>query len=259
MAPTLSALPEVLQSRIDAASFGDGLVGRVGNSLTQVVDNAAGPAFLKVGRGAAAIDLRREANRLRWIGNRLPVPEVLFFENADPAFLLIRALKGSPSHEWLDVLGPKSVVRMLATTLRSIHRVEVEGCTFRDLFVSELSEAEERLHRGAVDQAEFENATGMTPAKAIDWLHTVDPAGADVFTHGDYCMPNVLIEDGEVSGIVDWGLAGVANPHRDFMSFEVTLRRNLDLSWRALFYDEYQLGDLDEKMIRAYSVLDQFF
>ena len=29
-----------------------------------------------------------------------------------------------------------------------------------------------------------------------------------VFTHGDYCLPNVIIDGEEVAGFVDWGRAG---------------------------------------------------
>lgn len=52
-------------------------------------------------------------------------------------------------------------------------------------------------------------------------------------------MPNVLIDNGKVSGVIDWGQAGVADVSRDFASVETTLRINLDLSHVDHFYKAY--------------------
>ena len=47
----------------------------------------------------------------------------------------------------------------------------------------------------------------LTPAAALAGLARLRPdRPADlVVCHGDYCLPNVLIEDGQVAGFVDIG------------------------------------------------------
>ncbi|TFH13229.1 aminoglycoside 3'-phosphotransferase, partial [Candidatus Bathyarchaeota archaeon] len=47
-----------------------------------------------------------------------------------------------------------------------------------------------------------------------------------VFTHGDYCLPNILIEDGVLSGVIDWDYAGLADPYVDFVSCMWSIRYN---------------------------------
>ena len=36
-----------------------------------------------------------------------------------------------------------------------------------------------------------------------------------VFTHGDYCLPNVMILKGHLSGYIDWGYAGIGDRYLD--------------------------------------------
>src|SRR5260370_14852060 len=51
-------------------------------------------------------------------------------------------------------------------------------------------------------------------------IHAVDAAGCPfgrpgkghVLIHGDYCLPNVLVEDGRLSGLIDLGGAGLGDP-----------------------------------------------
>lgn len=72
-------------------------------------------------------------------------------------------------------------------------------------------------------------------------------------------MPNIIFKDDEVCGVVDWGLAGVADPHRDFMSVELTLRRNMDEENIRYFYKVYGIDTVDSERVRYYWLLDRFF
>ena len=84
-------------------------------------------------------------------------------------------------------------------------------------------------------------------------------AGADlVFTHGDYCAPNVLLQlpaplaqpDGAepgvpdeptLTGVVDWGYAGVADRWRDLVKARWSVGFNYGEEWDARWLDWYGL------------------
>lgn len=254
-------LPESLLARLDPASVGDVGRGRLSNRLIRVVDRLAGPAYLKVAKGStAAVDLRSEADRLRWIAGRLPVPDVLFFEEGEVTCLLLTEVPGAPAHARIDDLGPTAVLAMLAETLREIHELPIEDCPFDGLFDLEIRRAERRLLEGLVDEAQFVDTVGQAPGETLEWLRKRRNLLTDaVFTHGDFCMPNVMIDEGRVSGVLDWGLAGVADRHRDFMSVQVTLRRNLGPEWAAPFHEMYGEVEVDQQRVELYSVLNLYF
>lgn len=252
--------PPALLSRLDPASATEDAKGRLGNRVIRVVDRVAGPTYLKVGSGDAAKDLRAEAARLEWIGDRLPVPKPLYVGETAETFLLLTAIPGRPSHECLDALGPRAVVELFATALRAVHGIPTVDCPFDHVYDREIAAAEQRLDHGVVDKEAFEQATGDQPDVVLEWLKSHGDLLTDmVFTHGDYALPNLLVNGGQVSGLLDWGIAGVADRHRDFMSAELTLRRNVGDTWAPLFYEIYGTRDVDRERIRFYWLLDQFF
>ena len=45
-----------------------------------------------------------------------------------------------------------------------------------------------------------------------------------VFCHGDYCLPNVLIRDAQVVGVIDWSLGGYADRRFDLATAVFSMR-----------------------------------
>jgi len=42
------------------------------------------------------------------------------------------------------------------------------------------------------------------------------PAGEDlIFTHVDYCLPNIIINNWDISGFIDWDSGGIAGRYQD--------------------------------------------
>lgn len=74
-------------------------------------------------------------------------------------------------------------------------------------------------------------------AQAMRMFHSVDISDCDIinsesqgstFVHGDFCLPNILAEDGEITGFIDTEAAGIGDPW-------------LDIAWCIWSY-EYNLG-----------------
>jgi kanamycin kinase len=96
-------------------------------------------------------------------------------------------------------------------------------------------------------------------------LHATDatdcPFGAKrpghVLVHGDYCLPNVLVEAGKLSGLVDVGQSGLGNPETDLAGGVWTLQYNFGPGFARAFLDAYGWPPMSdaaiEKLRRKYA------
>jgi len=79
----------------------------------------------------------------------------------------------------------------------------------------------------------------------------------NVLIHGDYCLPNVLIEDGRLSALVDVGLSGLGQPDTDLAAGVWTLQYNYGPGHARAFLDAYgwppMTDESIEKLRRRYS------
>jgi aminoglycoside phosphotransferase len=60
-----------------------------------------------------------------------------------------------------------------------------------------------------------------------------------VLIHGDYCLPNVLVDDGKLSGLVDVGRSGLGNPEDDLAAGVWTLQYNYGKGFASAFLEAY--------------------
>lgn len=222
------------------------------------------------GVGYVKMDLRdgwdppsRERDVLLWLQGRLPVPQVWGYgEVQQEAFLLMSAVPGweASDERWHD--DPTLMVDALAAGLRQIHALDIRDCPFDQRLAAKLAEAKRRVLAGAVDESDFEpQYLGCSASVLYEELLATCPMEEDlVFTHGDYCLPNVLLDDGGVTGFIDWGWAGVADRYQDLALAVRSLGYNLgDARWGERFLRAYGLKDVDRERMRFYVLLDEFF
>src|SRR5262249_52037919 len=89
---------------------------------------------------------------------------------------------------------------------------------------------------GLVDTADFDETNlGKAPADLLAELKSLPPLPDLVcFTHGDACLENFLSQDGRLSGIVDWGRAGITHPAQDWALALRSVRSPFRLGGRAI-------------------------
>lgn len=142
-------------------------------------------------------DLRAEAQRMKWAGKFIRVPEVLSCEEqADGQLLITAALHGHSAASSLGKSDPARSAHAVGHGLRQMHdALPVGACPFDWDLESRIQ------HLPADQQAGF-----------LDNVPELDL----VVCHGDACLPNTIItDDHEFSAHVDLGMLGLADRWAD--------------------------------------------
>lgn len=254
----MEELPAGLHRMIGSAEQQQVLIGCSGVQVYRV----AGFGFLKV--ASDHYDLRPERDRLLWLEGRLPAPRMLYFGDHGPhQFMLISALPGLPSHDEHFTDRPRRVVTLLAHGLQMIHGVNITGCPFDRRIDSLMGIAHANFTGNRVREDDFDaQRRGRTARDLYDELIATRPTEqALVFVHGDYCLPNILIDPDRIviTGFIDWGSAGVSDPYVDLALAARSITRNLGAQWVVPFFAAYGLAKSDHARLAFFQLLDEFF
>lgn len=257
-----TGFPNALKKRIDGYSVTPVLVGKSTASVFRLEHPQRKPLYLKISDDAADRELRAEADRLKWIAGRIPTPRLVsYVESQGGSYLLTSALPGRDASVAMERENKRSLVRLLAQGLREIHRLPIEDCPFDQRLRRKIELAHDRLLRKQVDESDFDQERqGKTALELFDELINTRRSTEDlVFTHGDYCFPNIILNRGRIRGFVDWSRGGVADRYQDLALAARSIYYNLGRDWTPLFFREYGIADPDERKLEFYKLLDEFF
>ena len=79
------------------------------------------------------------------------------------------------------------------------------------------------------------------------------------FTHGDACLPNFLAVNGTLSGIVDWGRAGVTHPAQDWALALRSMKHNFGDEGERLLRINVPENCAEEGLLGRFRLLDELF
>lgn len=216
-----------------------------------------------------------EYKTMKWLAGKLPVPKILCFEKQKGVhYLLMSRIDGAMACAEEHMEDPKELVRMLAEGLKLLWNVDTTGCPGWNGLEQKLQLAEQRVQAGLCDMENVQEGTygegGFeNPAALLAWLKKNRPKEEPVFSHGDYCLPNVFLKGGKVSGFLDLGRSGIADKYQDIALCYRSLRDNysgkygndryagLDFKPESLFD---ALGmEPDWEKVKYYILLDELF
>lgn len=258
----IETLPIQIRKHVASSHWQPILIGKSGSCVYLLTDEKNSRRYLKITAKTLRLDLKREGAILQWLDGKLPVPKVLAFASSRThEYLLISEIKGRVSSDPSFHTNLREFIRILAHGLRAIHSLDIHNCPFSNRLDRKLNEAKERMDRGLVDEENFDPIRqGRTAAELYEELLKRKPETEDlVFTHGDFCLPNILIAKGKISGYIDWGRGGVADRYQDLALIARGLKRKFGADWVALFFQEYGLNQMDDDKIAYYQLLDEFF
>lgn len=260
----LPPLPLGLERLIGAAVAEPVLAGEAGATVLRLVAPDGSVGFLKHGSGRVAADVMDEFVRLRWLDGRLPCARVLHFaQEGDAAWLLTRGVAGRTGDQWLEesVDHLPMVVGAYAGFLRALHALPAVDCPFEAGAALRMVAARLNIAAGLVDIDDFDDDhAGWTAEQLWDKLVALTPpAGERVVTHGDFSLGNLLLDAaGEITGVIDVGRLGVADPYQDIAILWQNLGDFGDAA-REQFLAAYGVDTPDQQRLAFHRCLDELF
>lgn len=210
---------------------------------------------------------------MTWLSDKLPVPECLYHtvENGMD-FLLMTKVRGVMACDESNMQHPERLVQALAVILKLLWQVDISDCPVTWSPENKLSLARTAVERGTVDLNNVEPDTfgpgGFeNPRQLLTWLESHKPEMDPVLSHGDFCFPNIFLEDWKLSGLIDLGRSGIADRWMDIAICYRSLRDNYSGAYGGKVYSEFDPNSLfaalgiepNWEKIRYYLLLDELF
>lgn len=185
-----------------------------------------GRTYAKTAATSATLaELLDERDRLTWLATTpIDAPRVVDWQERDGvATLVTSTLPGVPASD-LPAADARAAARGLVEFLELLHALPVGECPFDRRLGVTVGAAAENVAAGEVDEADFDEERRGWTAEALLGRLLADreraqagEAGDLVVCHGDFCLPNALVDPdtARVTGILDVGRLGVADRHLD--------------------------------------------
>ena len=241
---------EKLLELIDTSSIKKESLGySVTNILKVKLKDSNTYAILKIQTLSSRTTLEEEYKRLKWLENREDVPNVYYWNKIkNKMFLLMEFKQGIESCD-CDNIGFR-----VGKKLREIHNINIQNCKFMDNSVDNLLK-NCITNIDAVSPQINKILPGANKEKVKEFLMKNKPKDRTL-VHGDYSLPNILIDGGKIN-LIDFRDLSVSTKYYDIYYAIKSFERNNKQNEIADFLNAYGLEKLEENYIKWMDIIDK--
>jgi len=205
--------------------------------------------------------LERQAAMVKYFHNKNLSANVLAYLSSEQDWLLTEKIHGDDCIAAKYLEHPKRLCDILAERLALLHSMDFVDCPNQIHTEWLLSTAEHNKNTDAYNKDDFPDSFGYASAEEA-WAivqahgHTLK---SDTLLHGDYCLPNIILNDWQFAGFIDLDNAGVGDKHIDVFWAIWSLFYNLHThDYRERFIDAYGRDKIDKDMLRIVAAIEVF-
>ena len=187
--------------------------------------------------------------------------EVLGYESGEFDWLLTRRVPGEDC-TWQTYLDdPIRLCDTTAQLLRTLHETDTEACPVPNRTADYLATVHKNYQANIFSSEFFPESQKNTTAEEA-WKITEQACKlmkTDTLLHGDYCLPNIMLDNWQFSGFIDLDGAGVGDRHIDLFWGVWTLQFNLKTDrYGQRFLDAYGRDCIDMDLLSAIPYFEAF-
>jgi kanamycin kinase len=161
----------------------------------------------------------------------------------------------------LYVSDPVRLCDTTAQLLRALHETDAAGCPVPNRTEQYLATARRNYQLGKYDINLFPDNWGY--ASAEEAMGVIEETGkylkADTLLHGDYCLPNIMLDNWQFSAFIDLDTAGMGDKHVDLFWGTWSLQFNLKTDrYRERFLDAYGRDGFEPELLRTVAAAEVF-
>ena len=216
---------------------------------------------------------KNELQMLQWLNGKIPVPDIIEqISEYGKSYILMTRCKGHMSCTNQYMNHPIKQAELLADALQQLWNVPIADCPCHWPIEKRLQQATDNIASDKVDIESaqpdtFGNSGFKNPEELLQWLIANKPEETAVISHGDFCLPNIFVDDNRVTGYIDLGKAGTADKWQDIALCYRSLMNNYNGIYGGkkysgfkpeLLFDALELAP-DWDLMRYYILLDELF
>lgn len=218
-------------------------------------------------KAAAPHTLEREAVMTDYFFKKGLGARVLGYFSGESDILLTGAVRGEDCTDKIYLDDPSRLADTMAERLRMLHEIDPSDCPVKDRITEYLSLAARNYKNDSYNKEHFPDSFGYRSAdeafRALsEGRHLMKN---EVLIHGDYCLPNIMLDCWRFSGFIDLGNAGVADRHIDLFWGRWSLGFNLSMlsvsdtdKYGERFLDAYGRDKIDTDRLRVVAAAEVF-
>ncbi len=251
-----AALPSEIKRLCEGAKIFDSSCSP--EARVYFIDRGSG-YYLKTAKSGT---LRREAELTEYFHKKgLGACVLSYINDGVSDWFLTERIGGEDCTHEMYRSDPRRLCDLLAQKLRELHETDASDCPIKDRMSGYIALAEENYRTGNYSTEHFPDNFGYRTAEEA-FAALQDGKGAlknEVLLHGDYCFPNVMLDDWRFSGFIDLGNGGIGDRHVDLFWGAWSLGFNLGTDeYRERFFDAYGRDMIDNDILKTVAAAEVF-
>ena len=248
--PLSAELPPELLKLIDLSSLTKNTIGHSSSEVYELKLKDGTNAILKIQYLTSRNDLKGEYERNKWLEDKLNVPKVYYFKELDNYQYYLREKKAGLSAHKIENFAP-----LVGKNLKQLHSIDITNCPFNNNSVDNLLKL-------AIDKIDIilptilEIYPEMDKKSLLEFLKNNKPTDT-ALVHGDYSLPNILIDDNKEVSLIDLGDVSISTKYFDLYYLRKSFIRNNKMDYFKAFLESYGLSEIDEKAMKWMDIIDK--